>query len=252
MRLRQKERELYKEKAKVRIDSLKSNLIEDSNGVKNSDEKVDRREAIQRFVKNNCVEPIAIEGKNVETIIWFRDLVQLLIKSAEEEGLYDVKMSIERWDARNPKIYKLPVYEKLIENWFILPPDYRDYKKQYHLWIDYNVMAGTPVNSMYDWKVVESWLDGWLWHKVIIEHKTPAGTFYSLYGHLWKEGLISELTIVKKWDIIWKVWKAFTEENGEWQEHLHFQIMEARESKKWYSYNPWEWNYDVLESFGKK
>ena len=76
--------------------------------------------------------------------------------------------------------------------------------------------------------------------------------FYSLYAHLlsWK---LPELgKTVELWDIIGGVWEAFTEENWNWEEHLHFQIMENVDSPKWYSEIEWDWNYDVLESFGKK
>ena len=76
--------------------------------------------------------------------------------------------------------------------------------------------------------------------------------FYSLYGHLGSKNLPTVWQSIEKWMKIWEVWDAFTSDNGDWEEHLHFQIMENVDSPKWYSKNEWEWNYDVLESFGKE
>ena len=239
------ENDLAKEDAKLKVENLKSKLFEDS----------DKPEKVQEFIRNNCSEPI----EWVDKIVPFNELVQILIKSAEDQNLSEVKENIEQWNAKDKRIYELPAYKELIEKWFILPSDVRTYydsanrEPVYHLWVDYNVKAGTEVKSMYDWKVVESWLDGWLWHKVIIEHTMPDWTkFYSLYGHLGSRDLPGIWDEVKKGMKIWEVWMPFTEENWDWEEHLHFQIMENIDSKKWYSKVEWEWNYDVLKSFGKK
>ena len=215
----------------------------------------DKREIVQEFIRDNCSEPI----EWVDRIVPFSELVQQLIKSAEDEKLPEVKKSIESWNAKDQRIYKLPAYKNLIEKWFILPSDVRTYydsanrEPVYHLWVDYNVKAGTGVKSMYDWRVVASWLDWWLWHRVIIEHEMNDWTkFCSLYGHLGPKGLPKVWDNVGKWKQIWEVWDAFTSDNGDREEHLHFQIMENMDSPKWYSKNEWEWNYDVLKSFGKE
>lgn len=206
------------------------------NGDKNID-SADKREKVQEFIRNNCSEPI----EWVDRIVQFEGLVWLLIESAENENLPEVKESIEKWNAKDKRIYELPAYKELIEKWFVLPSDVRTYydsanrEPVYHLWVDYNVKAGTEVKSMYDWKVVESWLDGGLWHKVIIEHTMPDWTkFYSLYGHLGSESLPGIWDEVKKGMKIWEVWKPFTKENWDWEEHLHFQIMENVDSDRWY------------------
>ena len=166
-----------------------------------------------------------------------------------------------KWLAKDKRIYELPAYKNLIEKWwFIIPSDIRTsydsagQKPVQHLWVDYNVKAGTEVKSMYGWKVVASWLDGWLWYKVIIEHEMKDwAKFYSLYGHLGSKDLPKIWDKVAKGMKIWEVWAPFSEENWNWEEHLHFQIMESADSKEWYS-DPEQgqiWNYDVLKSFGK-
>ena len=228
----------------------------------------EKKERVQDFINNNCSEPI----EWVDRIVPFNELAKLLVKSAgdlvKNKSWYKVfgrikskrvLKSIKEWNAKDKWIYELPAYKQLIEKWFILPSDVRTYydsanrKPVYHLWVDYNVKWWTEVKSMYDWKVVKSWLDGWLWHKVIIEHTMPDWTrFYSLYGHLGHKGLPKVWQIVEKWMKIWEVWEAFTANNWNWNSHLHFQIMENINSKRWYSKTEWEWNYDVLKSFGKK
>lgn len=220
------------------------------------DDKVNelKKLEVQEFIWKNCVEPI----EWVDRIVPFNELAQLLIKSAEDENLPEVKKSIETWNAKDQRIYELPAYKQLIEKWFILPSDVRTYydsanrEPVYHLWVDYNVKWGTEVKSMYKWKVIKSWLDGWLWHKVIVEHEMEDWTkFYSLYGHLGSKNLPAVWQTVEKGTKIWEVWEAFTEDNWDRNSHLHFQIMENLDSKRWYSKIEWEWNYDVLKSFGK-
>lgn len=236
---------LAQQAAWVKADNLKGEVVE----------KTKDHEKVESFIRESCIEPI----KWVDNVVGFNDLVQLLIKSAEDENLPEVKKSIEDWNAKDKRIYELSAYRKLIRKWFILPSDIRPYydsankEHVYHLWVDYNVEAWKKVKAIYDGKVVEASLDGWLWYKIILEHEMSDWTkFYSLYGHLGSKSLPKVWDKVRKWEKIWRVWEAFTEENGNRNEHLHFQIMENRDSSVWYSKNLWEWNYDVLRSFGKE
>jgi len=243
---RNEEIQKEKEEDKVKRDQLLAWLM--SSLMDNSENK-ERHEKVENFIRKNCSEPIPWINK----VIPFRDLVKLMIKSAEEENLPEVKKSIQEWNAKDSRIYELPVYKNLLEEGFILPSDNRSYKnEQYHLWVDYTVKAWTKIESIYDWIVVASWLDGGLWHRVILEHTMPDWTkFYSLYAHMWNEWLPQNGSKIKKWDSIGNVWKAFTVDNWDWEEHLHFQIMEEMDSPKWYSNIAEEWNYDVLNSFWK-
>lgn len=219
----------------------------------------------EKFEAKECIEPI----DSVDTVIKFSDLVEMLKKSAEEEWKLDVKENIENRKVDDQRIYHLKAYEELSKKWFILPSDVRDYYKSannepvHHLGVDYNINAWTGVKAIYKWKVVTSWFTGekWtgkssLWHMVVLEHEAelPDGTkkkFYSLYGHLGSENLPAEWSYVEKWTEIWKVWKWFQEENWFWNEHLHFQIMEDKDSARWFSEESWKENYDVLWIFGK-
>lgn len=218
-------------------------------------EDTDKKERVSEFIRDNCSEPIS----GVDKVVPYKDLVEILLKWAEDEWKEDVKKSILDGKAKDKRIYELSAYKKLVDNGFILPSDVRNYydsanrEPVYHLGVDYNIKAWTEVKSIYDGKVVASGLDWWLWHKVIVEHTTENwDKFYSLYGHMWSSQLPTVWSDVKKWDLIWKVWQPFTQDNWDWEEHLHFQIMEDKDSPRWYSKNEWEWNYDVLKSFGKK
>ena len=228
---------------KKRVGELKAKMAK-------LNEDSEKKEKVREFIRDNCSEPIA----GIDRIVPYKDLVEMLVKWAEDEWKEDVKKSILESNPKDKRIYELKVYKDLIEKWFILPSDNRSYKgEQYHLWVDYNVRAWFEVRSIYNWEVVASWLDWWLWHRVIIRHSMPDGTnFYSLYAHLGPDQLPEEGKNIKIWDIIGRVWAPFTEENWDWEEHLHFQIMEKEESPKWYSEIDWEWNYDVLKSFGRE
>jgi len=218
------------------------------------------REEFER-VESSGYDKGSIEYKNAFEV---RNKLRLFTLSDEEKAkLSDDEKKQMKWLAKDQRIYELPAYKNLIEKWFIIPSDIRtsydsaEQKPVQHLWVDYNVKAWTAVKSIYDWKVVESCLDWWLGHKVIIEHEIKGSwkKFYSLYGHIWSEWLPKIWDDVKKWDIIWKVGQAFTKDNWDWEEHLHFQIMENKDSPEWYSKELWEtqiWNYDVLKAFSKE
>ena len=262
---------------KYNEDDNKTGEVEDVGKIEEV-ENVDKKEQVSEFIRDKCYEPIG----SVEKVVPFKQLAKILLEDAQNEvnkadeeisksyfvwklkpwvrrrENQQVLNSIKKGNAKDKRIYNLPAYKSLIEKWFILPSDVRNYydsanrEPVYHLWVDYNVKAWTQVKSIYDGKVVASGLDWWLWHKVIIEHTTDKwDKFYSLYGHMWSANLPKVWSDVKTWDIIGKVWKPFTKENWKWEEHLHFQIMESVDSPKWYSKDEWEWNYDVLKAFGK-
>ena len=272
------------------INNTKEQQLQEANWLK-------QRLSVESFISKECVEPI----DGVNKIVPFEVLVDLIVKSAEDEfkrvdssgcdknseeyknanevrnkvklfkspheNLTDDEKKQIEWLAKDQRIYELPAYKNLIENWwFIIPSDIRtsyDSAGQQpvkHLWVDYNVKAWTPVKSIYDWEVVEktyTW-EPWessLWYKVVVKHKAADWTeFYSLYGHLGSKNLPEEWTIVTRWMQIWEVWAPFTDENWNWEEHLHFQIMEKQDSPEWYSkdlQNGQIWNYNVLSAFGK-
>jgi len=96
------------------------------------------------------------------------------------------------------------------------------------LGIDYCLPSKTPVHALFDGEVVIAVNDegdkeyGGL---VVLKHKTPQFSFYSLYGHL----TVASATQYKVGDSIKKGEKiaelANYPENGNWIPHLHFQIM---------------------------
>lgn len=100
--------------------------------------------------------------------------------------------------------------------------------REIHLGIDFWADAGTPVFAPMD-GTVHSFQDnanfGDYGPTIILEHHTPNGTLYSLYGHLTRkslDGLYAGKPVV--------VGETIAEigphpENGDWPPHLHFQLM---------------------------
>jgi len=209
------------------------------------------------ILQKEAVEPI----NWVNQIIPFKQLIEILESSTDNS---EIKNSLKNGDYKDTRIYELPKYKELLEKWFILPSDKRNYyekekwKDVFHLWVDYQVKEWTEVKSIYDGKVLSIEQPGpnpsqsGMGHIITLEHTLEDWTvFYSLYWHLSWESLPKQWDIVKKWNKIAKVWKSFSMENWNWPSHLHFQIMKEKQSPRWYSSQEWEWQYDVLKSFNK-
>jgi len=106
-----------------------------------------------------------------------------------------------------------------------------------HLGEDCNVRAGTKVLAVGRGRVVYSALHSSAqspkrggkrnWGNIIIiAHKNPITkkVFFSLYGHL-SERFIKRGDKVDKGDVIGRIAKSWTKENGWWDEsHLHFAL----------------------------
>lgn len=100
--------------------------------------------------------------------------------------------------------------------------------REIHLGIDVWAEAGTPVFAPLD-GVVHSFRDnahfGDYGPTIILEHNTPTGKLFSLYGHLTRaslDGLYESKAVaanVKIAEI------GPYPENGDWPPHLHFQLM---------------------------
>ncbi|MBU2500474.1 peptidoglycan DD-metalloendopeptidase family protein [bacterium] len=95
-----------------------------------------------------------------------------------------------------------------------------------HLGVDVWTEAGTPVSAPLD-AVVHSFADndrfGDYGGTVILEHRTAAGVFWTLYGHLARRSLagLAEGRMVGRGEVF--AWLGEPAENGGWPPHLHFQ-----------------------------
>ena len=94
--------------------------------------------------------------------------------------------------------------------------------------IEYN----SNIYSIYDGEVVTSSYSSTNGNYIVI--KDTKGV-YSMYAHLGPEKLPKVGDDIKTWDMIGRVWAPFSKDNWDWEEHLHFQIMENVDSPKWYS-----------------
>lgn len=103
-----------------------------------------------------------------------------------------------------------------------------DGPREIHLGIDFWADAGTPVFAPLD-GVVHSFRDnanfGDYGPTVILEHTTPDGPLYSLYGHLTRSSLagLYEGKLFRAGEKIAEIGPY--PENGDWPPHLHFQLM---------------------------
>jgi peptidoglycan LD-endopeptidase LytH len=97
-----------------------------------------------------------------------------------------------------------------------------------HLGVDIWAEAGSPVYAPLSGKV-HSFQDnlgfGNYGPTIILKHEIQSKSFYSLYGHLFREDLVS-LEIGKEFgagDLLCHVGPF--PQNGDWPPHLHFQLM---------------------------
>lgn len=209
------------------------------------------------------------------------------------EKLWEILNDNSEWtEARlRDNLYKLlsdntNLYEEILEQiaddkfwcWFILWVEDRwdrwwdiDGGWGMHMWVDYNLPAETPVNSIYEWKVIAKrygrtiegdqtvikhineiyWENGKTDNMLIIEHKAGRKTFYSLYLHITNKENLKVGDKVDKWQKIWKI--AGYEENGNRQPHLHFTIMtnlDNRPMLSWY-FNKLTMTDEERNSFAK-
>jgi 4-aminobutyrate aminotransferase-like enzyme len=127
---------------------------------------------------------------------------------------------IGAYDEARP-LYHTESYKKEGNN----GPEYRTI----HLGVDFFVPSETPLHSFMDGKIVSLYgnnKDKDYGNVIILKHLTDDGIpFYTLYGHLSKKSmnLFKVGDYVKKGDLIAYIGKP--EENGNWEPHLHFQIM---------------------------
>lgn len=96
-----------------------------------------------------------------------------------------------------------------------------------HLGVDIWMEDYTPVFAPSD-GIIHSLADnagfGNYGPTIILEHESPAGKWYSLYGHLSLDSLKAEpQQIVRKGEKIAELGPY--DENGNWPPHLHFQLM---------------------------
>jgi len=123
-----------------------------------------------------------------------------------------------------------------------------DGKTNLHLGVDYVVESGSEVFAVQNGKIVgmeiveknkqelfekNEWGlyrgEGGYGNMLLIQHELSGKTFYSLYGHLAAlEKIPSIGDQIKKGEIIGRVGKSFSLENGGWPAHLHFNILKEQ------------------------
>ena len=140
------------------------------------------------------------------------------INSLQEER--STSLLIGAYDETRP-FYSTSAYQKEGNS----GPEYRTI----HLGVDFFIPSETPIHSFYDGKVISIHStnnDKDYGNVLILQHQIDDGIyFYTLYGHLSTSSLKLCKTgdAVKKGDLI--AYIGDTNENGNWNPHLHFQVM---------------------------
>ena len=105
-----------------------------------------------------------------------------------------------------------------------------------HLWIDLRTQAWTRILCPYEGTIHSFANNDNMWDygpTIILQHVIDTTVFYTLYGHLSLDSLenIQIWDHVQMWECIGSVWNYPI--NGNRPPHLHFQIIEDLEGKKW-------------------
>lgn len=131
--------------------------------------------------------------------------------------------------------------------------DYKEYAWS-HPWVDIILPTWTPVRSIANWVVVDTWYQpAGFWNYIVVRHdwvkfKWEEKELYSLYAHL-DSIVTSNWVKVSKWDYIWTVGQTWTATTS----HLHFQIDDS--DAPYHPYWPitsaqmqkaWVWFFDAV------
>jgi murein DD-endopeptidase MepM/ murein hydrolase activator NlpD len=97
-----------------------------------------------------------------------------------------------------------------------------------HLGTDFWVPSQTPIHAVFDGKVVISQDNNFpkdYGPTLVLEHNFDGQLFYTLYGHLSQKSLVLHKKVkqFQAGELIGFIGKP--EENGNWEPHLHFQIL---------------------------
>tara|TARA_R110002012_G_scaffold70712_1_gene181946 strand:+ start:74817 stop:75500 length:684 start_codon:yes stop_codon:yes gene_type:complete len=118
------------------------------------------------------------------------------------------------------KFYTTEAYKRTTAN----KSEYRNI----HLGTDFWVPAQTPVHTPFDGKVMilqDNNFPKDYGPTLVLEHHFGGQLFYTLYGHLSRESLLlhKKGKMLQADELIGFIGKP--EENGNWEPHLHFQIL---------------------------
>jgi len=166
-------------------------------------------------LSEDCFVPIDISSENLE-------LLPLI------DNPYKMEDYIQKYLLNHNKIIafggyleKRNLYDR--SNYFS-----KKEKRNIHLGIDFWSVVNTPVHAIFD-GVIHSFQNntnfGDYGPTIIMEHLSPHGKWYSLYGHLNLASIQYKNVgqLIKKGECIGALGKI--EENGNYAPHLHFQVI---------------------------
>lgn len=225
---------------------------------------LETQDEIKEVLGEKPVEEKVEEAEDQELIEALEKECSEPIPGAKDMPVYPFKDLMKKFKTTDLKaIIESEEYKKMISEGFILGSgEQRVYYGEkpgrtpegeptnVHLGVDYMVKEGTEVSAVADGEVVDVVPakapkvgrkhlykgEGGFGNMILIKHRLESGQeVYSLYGHL---GYSKEHPkvgdTIKKDQVIGKVGKSFSVENGGWPSHLHFSILKEREATAGY------------------
>jgi len=121
-----------------------------------------------------------------------------------------------------------------------------------HAGVDIATARGTPLYSIWNWKVYFAWWNSAYGNVIKIKYLYKWEYIYVIYAHM-DTIEIEQWKTVSKWQRIWTVWNSGNTFGALWWYHVHFQV--AKDAWWWpkYSYlncpDLNKWHYKIIQEW---
>lgn len=121
-----------------------------------------------------------------------------------------------------------------------------------HAGVDFATARGTPLYSIWNWKVYFAWWNSAYGNVIKIKYLYKWEYIYVIYAHM-DTIEIEQWKTVNKWQRIWTVWNSGNTFGALWWYHVHFEI--AKDAWWWpkYSYlncpDLSKWHYKIIQEW---
>ncbi len=121
-----------------------------------------------------------------------------------------------------------------------------------HAGVDVATARGTPLYSIWNWKVYFAWWNSAYGNVVKIKYLYKWEYIYATYAHM-DTIEIEQWQIVNKWQRIWTVWNSGNVFGALWWYHVHFEISKDIWWRPKYSYlncpDLKKWHYQIIQQW---
>lgn len=163
-----------------------------------------------------------------------------------------IDLPIIRWANYN-KYQDSPWYKDIYTTlWWASYSDSRNSNVGAHAGVDIATARGTPLYSLWNWKVYFAWFNSAYGNVVKIQYLYKWEYIYVIYSHM-DTIEIEQWQTVSKWQRIWTVWNSWNTFGALWWYHVHFEV--AKDAWWWpkYSYlncpDLSKWHYKIIQEW---